>query len=285
MRAPTTATRCLSGSCRAPHFVPSSCSTPAISAPTRPSCTGLKAGTGPYFGMIAADLQEPPELLISFLADLVTNAQDVVVGTRATREDPLVSQIFANWFWSFYRAMVNPEIPRGGVDLFGCNENVRKELIALDEANSSLVGLVFWLGFRRKEVAYERRARKYGASAWTFRKKFKYLVDSIFAFTDLPIRLLTIVGILGVAISVLFGLVVLVARLLGEIETPGYAAMILTMMFFGALNLMGIGIVGAYVHRSYENTKRRPLAIIQQVQSFKGSKGDSAGLQLTRQRI
>jgi glycosyltransferase involved in cell wall biosynthesis len=131
--------------------------------------TGLKFATGQYFGMIAADLQEPPELLVSFLADLVTNDQDIVVGTRVMREDPLVSQIFANLFWRFYRAVVIPELPRGGVDLFGCNESVRNELIALEEASSSLVGLVFWLGFRRKEVSYERRARKYGMSAWSFR--------------------------------------------------------------------------------------------------------------------
>jgi hypothetical protein len=85
------------------------------------------------------------------------------------------------------------------------------------------------------------------------------------------------VGTLGVVISVVFGLVVLVARFLGEIEAPGYATIILTIMFFGALNLTGIGIIGAYVHRSYENTKRRPLAIIRQVQTFTGSARNAAG--------
>lgn len=245
--------------------------------------TGLKTATGPYFGMIAADLQEPPELLVSFLTNLVTNENDIVVGTRIARDDPLASRLFADLFWRFYRAVVLAEIPAGGVDLFGCNQEVRNELLGLEEANSSLVGLVFWLGFRRKEVSYERRARKYGKSAWTFRKKFKYLVDSIFAFTDLPIRLLTLSGVVGVTISAIFGLIVLAARLLGKIDAPGYAAIILTVMFFGALNMMGIGIIGAYVWRSYENTKRRPQAVVRQFRTFSGSKQASDGQELTTQ--
>ncbi len=243
--------------------------------------TGLQAGTGPYYGMIAADLQESPDLLIAFLTPLVSDECDIVIGVRSTREDPRASQIWSSLFWSLYRTFVMPEIPAGGVDLFGCNEQVRNELLKLEEANSSLLGLVFWLGFRRKEVAYERRARRHGKSAWTLRKKVKYLVDSIFAFTGLPIRLVTLIGILGVAISVGFGIFVLVARLLGTIAAPGYATMIIMIMFFGALNLTAIGVVGAYVYRSYENTKRRPLAIVRQARTFTGADKGSTDLKLT----
>ena len=232
--------------------------------------TGLRAGTGHYFGVIAADLQEPSELLVDFLADLVTGEYDIVVGTRKLRKDPLISRLFADLFWRSYRILVMPDIPKGGADLFGCIASVRNELINLEEANSSLVGLIFWLGFRRKEVIYERRARKYGKSAWTFRKKLNYLLDSIFAFTDLPIRLLAFMGFFGVAISIIFGLVVAGGRLLGYIEAPGYATIIITIIFFASLNMMGFGIVGAYAWRTYENTKRRPLAIIRDFKTFPG---------------
>lgn len=238
--------------------------------------TGLKAGAGPYFGMIAADLQEPPDLLVSFLAELVTGQYEVVVGTRVSRDDPTSSRFLSNVFWSLYRRFIMPEIPAGGVDLFACNIAVRGELVNLEEANSSLVGLVFWLGFRRKEVSYHRRSRKHGKSAWTVRKKLQYLIDSTFSFTDLPIRLLTIVGTAGIIISAVFGLIVLVARILGHIQEPGYAALILTIVFFGALNVMGIGIVGAYVWRSYENTKRRPLAIVRDMHVYDGVAQESA---------
>ena len=233
--------------------------------------SGLEAGTGPYYGMIAADLQEPPELLVRFLTQLVSNEYDIAIGVRSTRDDPRVSQMWSSLFWRLYRTFVMPEIPAGGIDLFGCNAQVRNELLKLEEANSSLLGQVFWLGFRRKEVAYERRARKHGKSTWTFRKKFKYLVDSIFAFTSLPIRLVTMIGILGVTVSVAFGVFVSIARLLGTIAAPGYATMIMMIMFFGALNLTAIGVVGAYVYRGYENTKHRPLAIVRHAQSFGGA--------------
>jgi polyisoprenyl-phosphate glycosyltransferase len=232
--------------------------------------TGLIAGTGPYYGMIAADLQEPPELLIEFLKELVSENSDIVLGVRKNRNDPTVSKLLANGFWRMYRSVVMPEIPKGGLDLFGCNRRVRDELVALEEANSSLVGLVCWLGFRKKQVVYERRPRKHGKSAWSFRKKLKYLIDSVFAFTDLPIRVLSIFGIFGVTVSVVFGVVVLLLKLFAGIETPGYAATILTIMFFGALNMMGLGIVGAYAWRCYENTKRRPLALVQEYRNYEG---------------
>jgi polyisoprenyl-phosphate glycosyltransferase len=230
----------------------------------------LQAGTGPYFGMIAADLQEPPDLLVRFLTHLVTDKSDIVVGSRITREDPHVSKMWASLFWRLYRTFVLPEIPIGGVDLFACNEQVRNELLKLEEANTSLIGLVFWLGFNRMEVAYVREARRHGKSTWTFRKKLNYLADSVFAFTDLPIRLLTISGVLGIVLSMTLGMLVLIAHWLGQIPTPGYAATILTIMFFGALNTVGIGIVGSYVWRSYENSKRRPLGIVQKLQTFEG---------------
>ena len=102
--------------------------------------TGLKFATGPFFGMIAADLQEPPELLVSFLGALAADECDIVIAKRVGREDPAVSRFLSKIFWDFYRLLVMPEIPAGGVDLFACNEAVCNELISFDETNSSLVG-------------------------------------------------------------------------------------------------------------------------------------------------
>src|SRR5687768_789127 len=104
--------------------------------------TGLRAAKGDYFAVIAADLQEPPELLIQFLSKLLEGEADIAVGVREGREDPAMSQFAANLFWSFYRRFVLRDIPAGGVDVFGCNRRIRDELLQLEEANSSLVGLV-----------------------------------------------------------------------------------------------------------------------------------------------
>ena len=106
-----------------------------------------------------------------------------------------------------------------------------------------------------------RRARKHGASAWSFRRKLKYLSDSAFAFTDLPVRLLTLVGGAGVLFALALGAVVLAFRLTGRIDVPGYTATMLVVLLVGAANLLGLGIVGGYVWRGFENTKRRPLYV------------------------
>jgi glycosyltransferase involved in cell wall biosynthesis len=229
---------------------------------------GLEAGKGERFAVMAADLQEPPELIKEFDRELRAGNADVTIGTRVTRNDPFVSTIFSSLFWGFYRRYVQPEIPPGGVDIFGCTRSVRDQIVRLRENHSSLVGLLFWVGFRRALVPYERREREIGKSAWTFQKKLKYMLDSVFSFTDLPIRILTRIGFFGLMISVFLALVVLVARLANTIPVPGYAGTILAVTFFGALNCFGLGIIGSYVFRTFENTKFRPNFIVASHDSF-----------------
>lgn len=229
---------------------------------------GLQLGSGSRFAVMAADLQEPPELVLQMDAALRTDSIDVVVGVRDGREDPLFNRIPAQMFWWFYRRYVVPDIPSGGVDVFACNRQFRDTLLHLDERHSSLIAQIFWLGFRRKSISYVRQERLHGKSAWTLHKKINYLMDSIFSFTDLPIRLLVRVGAGGVVLAGLLGGGVLIAKLLGLIAVPGYAMTVLAITFFGALNLLGMGVVGSYAWRIYENTKARPLAIVLKSEYF-----------------
>lgn len=230
--------------------------------------TGFQFGKGERFAVMAADLQEPPELVLEMNQVLCERDVDVVVGVRVRRRDPLFSRIASQLFWGLYRRYVIPEIPSGGVDMFACNRVFRDTLLTLDERHSSLVAQIFWLGFRRESVSYERQIREHGKSAWTLRKKVNYLMDSVFSFTDLPIRLLIRIGAGGTVVASLLGLLVLGARLHGAIEVPGYAMTMLTIIFLGCLNLLGLGIVGSYAWRTYENTKQRPLAIPMRAESY-----------------
>jgi polyisoprenyl-phosphate glycosyltransferase len=223
---------------------------------------GLTAATGRYFAVMAADLQEPPELLLEFYAALASEQVDVTLGVRAARSDPWASRVGAGLFWWAYRRFIQPEVPPGGVDVFGCNRAFRDHLLRLDEANSSLIGQIIWLGFRRKAIPYRRLPRRHGQTAWTLRRKATYLMDSMFAFSDLPIRALIAMGAVGLAIAVVLSLVVVGARLSGRIPVPGYAGTVLTITFFAAFNSLGLGIVGSYTWRAYENTKRRPHAVV-----------------------
>ena len=223
---------------------------------------GLAEASGDYIGVMAADLQEPPELMEKFFDALSTRPLDVVFGQRLGRSDPGLSKLASNLFWSMYRRLVQPDVPEGGVDVFALTASFRDRLVAMGEANSSLLGLLFWLGGRREFIGYTRLEREHGKSAWTLKKKVTYLLDSVFAFSDLPVRLLMSAGILGLVVAFILGLIVLIARLTGGYEVPGYAGSMLAILFFGALNTFGIGIVGNYAWRAYENTKQRPLNII-----------------------
>jgi polyisoprenyl-phosphate glycosyltransferase len=238
---------------------------------------GLEAARGDRFAVLAADLQEPPDLIVEFDRRLGAGTCDVVIGTRVTRADPFLARSGSRTFWAAYRRWVQPEVPPGGVDVFGCTWQVRDEILRLRESNSSLIGLLFWVGFRRELVRYDRRQRTAGRSAWTFAKKLRYLSDSVFNFTDLPIRLLFRIGALGIVGSVVAGGVILVAKLTSRITVPGYTATVLIVVTFGALNCMGLGIIGGYVWRTLENSKGRPNFLVATRTTFEGNPADSEG--------
>lgn len=231
---------------------------------------GLKSGSGKYFAVMAADLQEPPALVIEMVRLLEIDEADVVLGVRNARSDPLGSRISSQIFWYVYRRYVVSDIPAGGVDIFACKREFRDELLCMEERHSSLVAQVFWLGYRRRFVEYERLARRHGVSAWTFAKKFSYMMDSVFAFTDLPIRLLIRGGGIVAAMSGMFAVVVLLSRIAGWTTVPGYTLTILMIVFFGALNVFALGVVGSYAWRAYENTKARPLHVVLRQHHFGG---------------
>ncbi len=230
--------------------------------------TGLALAAGDCIAVMTADLQEPVELLMDFYAALSSGACEVALGVRRTRSDPWVSRLGSSWFWSIYCRWVQPQMPRGGVDVFACTPQVRDSLVALEESNSSLVGLLIWLGFRRTEVPYDRTPREHGRSGWTLRKKARYFFDSMYSFTDLPINLLFGVGVTGVLLSLLGSATVLIAWIFVGIRVAGYTPVMLTLFAMGSLMLSGLGLVGSYVWRTYENSKRRPGAVHTLVESF-----------------
>jgi glycosyltransferase involved in cell wall biosynthesis len=223
---------------------------------------GLSAANGKYFAIMSADMQEPPELVFEFFNVLADNKADVVIGARESRIDPWLSKILANTYWRLYKFFVMPDIPAGGVDVFGCNSEFREQILRLEESNASLISLIFWLGFRRKTIYYKRHKRRYGKSTWNFKKKLRYFQDSIFAFTNFPNELLLVVGALGVLISTLLGVIILIFKLLGWINVSNFYFSTVTIILFEAINIFGLGLVGNYAWRSYDNSKKRPLAIV-----------------------
>lgn len=224
--------------------------------------TGIEAARGRHIAVMAADLQEPPELVARFFEVLDEDRADLVVGTRESRADGKLSDLASRTYWNLARRLISADLPRGGVDVFACNERVKDGLLQMREQRTSLIGQLYWLGFRREEIPYHRREREAGESGWTFRRKLSYLTDSFFSFTDLPIRVLTWFGFVGFFAAALVTLVVLLGRAFGIIDVPGYSATVLVVVAFSTLNLLSIGLIGNYVFRTYENTKQRPLSLV-----------------------
>ena len=148
------------------------------------------------------------------------------------------------------------------------NAIVREALCRLPEVGSSLVGLLFWLGFRRKFIRYHRRPRPFGESAWSFARKIRYMLDSMYAFTDFPISLLFWIGAFGALISSVSATIVFVTWALVLINVPGYTPIVLLVTFFGTLNMLSVGIIGSYLWRTFENTKARPQSIVFTAETF-----------------
>jgi glycosyltransferase involved in cell wall biosynthesis len=229
---------------------------------------GLQQGRGEYFAVIAADLQEPPELVVTFHAMLAAGTADVVMGHRTKRADPWLSQILSNVFWRMYRRFVMPDLPPGGIDVFGCTREVRDRLLELKEIHTNLIAQLLWLGYRRAFVPYERRARVGGRSAWTMAKKLRYALDSIFSFTDLPLRVLLLLGATATTAAIVAAVTVLICWWLGLITVLGYTPLMLAITSFGGLTALGLGIVGEYLWLSLQNTRNRPPFIVRAVDRF-----------------
>jgi glycosyltransferase involved in cell wall biosynthesis len=223
--------------------------------------------------VMAADLQEPPELIFQFFEVLGSGRADIVFGVRGGRSDPWLSEVASSLFWFVYRNFVIKDMPRGGVDIFGCTREVRDHLLRLQGIDTNLIALLFWLGYRREYIVYKRQRRLEGTSAWTFGKKLRYCLNSIFNFTDLPIQLLLYAGAVALLLAVSASLLVIAAKLRGDIPVPGYTPIVLATLFFGALTSLGFGIVGQYLWLGLQISRRRPNYVIRSAEEHRPKDG------------
>jgi len=223
---------------------------------------GLEHVLGDHIAVMAADLQEPPELVLQFFEVLSSGRADIVFGVRGSRSDPWYTELASTIFWFLYRKFVMKDMPPGGVDVFGCTREIADQLLQLQGIDTNMVPLLFWLGYRREYVVYHRQRRVEGKSAWTLGKKLRYSFDSIFNFTDLPIRLLLYSGTASLLLTLAGSALVVIAKFSGQIAVPGYTATVLVILFFGALGSLGLGIVGQYLWLGLQIARRRPNYIV-----------------------
>lgn len=238
-------------------------SNPAIMA-------GLSQAKGVAICAIAADLQDPPELIHDML-DLWRDDKKVVIAARRDREDPFPTSLLADTFYKLFRRYAIDTMPERGFDFFLIDQQVCKLINEIQENNAYLMGLILWLGFDPYVLHYDRQAReeKYGQSMWTLTKKLKYFVDSFVAFSYFPIRLASGLGLVFSVLGLLYAFWVIFARLFLGIEAEGWASLMVVVLIAAGVQMLILGVIGEYMWRNLDETRRRPRFIIEKIVEYK----------------
>jgi len=224
---------------------------------------GLSYARGDCCVVIAADLQDPPEL-IPELIEHWQAGNDIVLAARESRDDPFVSRMFAAVFNRLFRKLVFPDFPQDGFDFMLVSQRVVRQIVAMNERNSYIFGQVMWVGYQRQVVYYNRAAREEGKSTWTIAKKVKYFIDAFTAFSYLPVRAATLLGVVLGLGGFLWALVVVVARLFGWIPESGFAAVMVALLVLSGTQLVVSGLIGEYLWRVLEESRNRPTFLVAQ---------------------
>jgi polyisoprenyl-phosphate glycosyltransferase len=229
---------------------------------------GLANAEGDAIATLAADLQDPPELLPEMLREWQAGRK-VVLAARRNRFDPGLTNAFADAFYALFRRFAISSMPRRGFDFFLIDRSVCELVNRIQENNTYLMGLILWMGFDPACVYYDRPARKtgYGTSQWTGRKKVKYFVDSFVAFSYAPLRAASLLGLGIAALGVLYALLVIVLRLTRGFEVQGWASLMVALLVLSGVQLFVTGVLGEYLWRTLDETRKRPRFIVEEVRA------------------
>jgi dolichol-phosphate mannosyltransferase len=225
---------------------------------------GMSVARGACVGMITADMQDPPELFLEMLKHWEEGFK-AVLAVRQDREESLGQKLYA---WIYYRLLDRfalPGYPQGGFDFFLVDRQVANEVVRINEKNTNLMSLIYWMGFEHKSIPYIRRERKHGVSRWTLSKKIKLFIDSFVAFSYVPIRFLSAMGVLIASGSFVYGAVIFAAWLKGGIEVKGYTPIMVLLTLTAGIQMTMLGILGEYLWRALDETRRRPQFIIDRI--------------------
>lgn len=222
---------------------------------------GLDFASGRAVVPLDADLQDPPSLLPE-MVDKWRQGFEVVNARRVTRDgDSLVKRIIAGAFYRIFNSIADRPIPENIGDFRLLDARVVEAVKRMPERARFLKGMFSWVGYKTTEIGYERPARAAGTTKWSFMRLWRFAIDGITAFSTFPLRIWSYVGLVFAGGSFLYALF-LITRVLvfgRDMQAPGYASMMVVILFLGGVQLIGLGVLGEYLGRIFEETKRRPL--------------------------
>lgn len=238
--------------------------------------TGLSYATGDCITVKACDLQEPAELTVKMYKEW-KNGEKVLFAVREARRDGFFSDMMSNVYYWVMRKMVDSSMPKGGFDIYMIDKDVKDQIVQMNDKNSNIALQLMWLGFHPKKLYYVRKEREIGKSSWTFSKKLKLFLDSLIAFSYVPIRLMTMIGILFFLFAIIFGIKVIIAKIHGLIPIQGYTTLLVIVLFSAGTIMFTLGILGEYIWRILEASRNRPQFVVVDAINF-GDKSIGEGV-------
>ncbi len=231
---------------------------------------GLEASTGDYVAIMDADLQDPPALLKEMYEILESKEYDSVATRRVTRKgEPVIRSFFARLYYKIINKISKTEIVDGARDFRLMTKQMVNSVLSLKEYNRFSKGIFSWVGYRTKWLEYENVERAAGETKWSFWKLFLYSLESIVAFSTVPLSIASVMGILFCFVAFIIIIFIIVRTLMFGDPTSGWPSMVCIMFFIGGVQLLCLGIMGQYLSKTYLEVKKRPIYIVAETEKDK----------------
>jgi len=229
---------------------------------------GSELADGDVILNMSADLQDPPELILQMLDIHLAKGVDIVVGSRASRDESLWRMGTSAIFYWLMRKLSFPNMPKGGFDFILFTRRVRDAILSHYEGNCFWQGKLLWSGYSIHFLSYHRREREFGQSRWTFSKKIKYLIDGVMAYSYFPLRAMAVTGLLTFLAGVLYSFWIVILYLFRDTPFKGWAPIMILILLLGGLQMLFLGVIGEYLWRTLDQVRQRPLYLIKNTHGF-----------------
>ena len=224
---------------------------------------GLDAARGDAVIPLDGDLQDPPELIVAMVARWREGFPVVLARRSDRRSDTLMKRASADWFYRVHNRLAEVHLPENVGDFRLLDRRVVEVLRTLPESRRFMKGIFAWVGFKTATVDYARPQRESGASRFTPWRLWNLALEGITSFSTAPLRIWTYLGGAIAALALLYAAFIVAQVLWRGVDAPGYASLITVVLFLGGLQLVGLGVLGEYIGRTYLEAKRRPLYVVE----------------------
>jgi dolichol-phosphate mannosyltransferase len=224
---------------------------------------GARHAGGDAAVIMSADLQDPVALIEEMINEWFNKKSEIVICYRTDREDSLPAKLTSALFYRFMK-IANPKMPKGGFDFVLLDRKPLDVFSAIDERNRFFQGDILWMGFNIKFIPYKRLKRTIGKSQWSFSKKLKYFIDGSLNTSYIPIRFMSMMGISIALLGFIYAIIVAYTRFIDKVPFKGYAPIVILLLIIGGLIMIMLGIIGEYLWRVYDETRKRPLYVIRE---------------------